>query len=70
VKSVSQFSQGSSCGRFSPVEEEGPKVPHTEQGLALTDLGTHHASINDILAQARYSPKEGSTDPFDLQTYT
>jgi hypothetical protein len=63
-KSVWQFPQGPTCGHFSPVEEERPKVPHIKQGLALTDFdhGTHHARINDSLAQARYSPKESSTN--------
>jgi hypothetical protein len=48
---------------FQSREEERPKVPHIKQGLALTDFDhdTHHARINDILAQDRYSPKEGST---------
>jgi hypothetical protein len=53
--------QNSSCRRFSSIDEERPNIPHIKQGLALNDLGTHHARINDILVQARYSPKEGST---------
>jgi hypothetical protein len=46
------ISQGSSCGHFSPVEEERPKVPHIKQDLALTDFKVHHARINDVLVQA------------------
>jgi hypothetical protein len=64
------ISQGSLCGHFQPVEEERPKIPHIKQGLALTDLGIHRARINGIIAQTRYSPKEGYTEFSNLQTYT
>jgi hypothetical protein len=62
------ISQGSSCEHFSPVEER-PKVPHIEQDLALTDFEARHVRINDVLAQARYSPKDGSSASTKLQTY-
>jgi hypothetical protein len=54
---------------FQPSRGGASKVPHIEQDLALTDFEAHQTRINDVHAQARYSPNDGSTASIKLQTY-